>query len=214
MKRYLFKTFRLLVLSALVVFLSVLAINVVMINKAKDASYSSVSEVPTNDVALVFGSRFKTARGNINPFFYSRMKAAAELYHAKKVKHILVSGDNHSKDYDESTDMKNYLISLGIKSKDITLDYAGFRTLDSVVRCKEIFGVEKITLVSQEFHTPRALFLARAEGIDAIAYNADKVANSERVQFREKLARLKAFIDRYILFKKPKFLGEKEPIRI
>lgn len=194
--------------------LSVVAINYSMLQKAEAISYNDTKKIPERDVALVLGCSFKTARGNVNMFFQSRMKAVAALYKAGKIKHILVSGDNGRKEYDESTDMKNYLVNLGIKEKDITLDFAGFRTLDSVVRAKEIFGVEKLTVVSQAYHTPRALFLCESNGIDAIAFNAKRVEPSTKAEWRETLARVKAYIDVYVLNKKPKFLGKKEVIKI
>lgn len=145
------------------------------------------------------------------------MRAAADLYKMGKVKHILVSGDNHVENYNEARDMLNTLISLGVPKSAITLDYAGFRTLDSVVRCKEVFGVTHVTIISQQFHTERALYLARTHGIEAIAYTAkDPDYNKQigkMVLVREKFARLKAILD-VILGTKPKFLGKKEPILI
>ncbi|MFT4660860.1 MAG: SanA protein [Patiriisocius sp.] len=132
-----------------------------MIADSEFNRFNDIKLDTSNDVALVLGASYKTVRGKINPFFYSRMKAVAELYHAKKIKHVLVSGDNGRTDYDESTDMKNYLMTLGISDVDIALDFGGFKTFDSFLRCKEIFGVENVTIISQAFHTPRALFLAK-----------------------------------------------------
>lgn len=172
--------------------------------------YNSAAEVPTNDVALVLGTGKTTKRGYTNLYFKYRMQAAAQLYKSGKVQHLLLSGDNHTKGYDEPTDMRNFLIELGVPASAITLDYAGFRTLDSVVRAKEVFGQQSITIVSQRFHNERALFLARKHGIDAVALNAKDVPKQYHRygMVREVLARTKAMLDVYVLHTDPKFLGE------
>ena len=183
---------------------------------AKDQLYSSLNKIPTKDVALVLGANKKSRSGRTNLFFRYRMKAAAQLYKAGKVKHILVSGDNHIDSYDEASDMHDYLVRLGVPSRCITLDYAGFRTLDSVVRAKEVFCLHSFTIVSQQFHNERALFLCNRNDIDAIAFNAKDVPTkySYKTKAREYLARCKAILDTYILFKSPKYLGKKEPIKL
>ena len=122
--------------------------------------YNTINKLPQNDVALVLGTSKYTVNGYQNPYFYYRIEAAAKLYQAKKVKHILVSGDNRLKSYNEPKEMQQALEKRGIPTKAITLDYAGFRTLDSVVRSKEVFGQKRITIVSQKFHNHRALFIA------------------------------------------------------
>ena len=103
------------------------------------------------------------------------------------------------------------MIALGIPEDHIVLDYAGFRTLDSVERCKAVFQEDSITIISQEFHNLRALFIADHKKVDAIAFNAEKVGESYgfKTQLRERLARVKAVLDIYILNTKPKFYGEK-----
>jgi SanA protein len=139
------------------------------------------------------------------------MEAAAELYHAGKVRHLLLSGDNHTKNYDEPTDMKNYLIGLGVDPNDMTLDYAGFRTFDSIIRAKKIFGLSKFTIVSQEFHNQRALFICDQLGIEAVAYNAKEVYRGPNSLIREYLAKSNAVLD-ILIRTSPKFLGCKEYI--
>jgi len=106
--------------------------------------------------------------------------------------------------------MRSDLISSGIDSSIIYLDYAGFRTFDSIIRTKEIFGQDSITIISQAFHNQRAIFIASKEKISAIGFNAKDVNKSAgfKVQVREKLARVKVFID-YLFGKKPRFLGQK-----
>ncbi|MDQ1343894.1 MAG: SanA protein [Patescibacteria group bacterium] len=108
-----------------------------------------------------------------NAFFEFRMSAAADLYKNGKVDCLLVSGDNATKDYNEIKDMQLSLMEKGVPPERIIGDYAGFRTLDSVIRAKEVFGLSKLTVISQSSHAERALFVARIEGIDAVAYEAE-----------------------------------------
>ena len=126
------------------------------------------------------------------------------------VKHILVSGDNRTKYYNEPRDMLQALGDLNIPVSDISLDYAGLRTLDSVVRCKEVFGQDKVTIVTQEFHCYRSLFIANYLEMEAVAVSADNggpIGNT--LALREVLARSMAVLDLYVLGRSPKFLGEK-----
>ncbi len=132
------------------------------------------------------------------------------MFHAGKIDYILVSGDNSRQSYDEPTDFKNALIKGGVPSHKIYLDYAGFRTLDSIVRAKKVFGLNKFTIISQEFHNQRALYLAQHHNIDAVAYNAKEVLGQSgfKVKLREYLARTKMFID-LLIQTQPKYLGQK-----
>lgn len=181
---------------------------------AKEKIYTDIDEIPANNVALVLGTSKLIRDTYINNYYKYRLEAAAKLYHAGKVKHLILSGDNSRKDYDEPSDMQSDLIKMGVPENAMTLDYAGFRTLDSVVRCKEIFGQNKITVVSQPFHNERALFLAQQFDIEAIAFNAKMPEVRRKVLTREYLARCKAILDVYLLQKQPKFLGEKVAVNI
>ncbi|MCP4700630.1 MAG: hypothetical protein GY862_27820 [Gammaproteobacteria bacterium] len=178
--------------------------------------YSDVNTIPAKNVALVLGTSRRLRNGQSNRYFEYRMNAAAQLYKAGKIKHIIASGDNRKKSYNEPTDMLKALIKRGIPKTAITLDYAGFRTLDSVVRCREIFSQDDIIVVSQAFHNQRALFISEHHGIKAIAFNAEDVPAMEdlKTRLREYLARFKAVLDLYVLKTKPKFLGEKVDIRL
>ena len=182
-----------------------------MIN-AKGKTYSSVKEIPYNRVGLVLGTSPFTSTGHSNYFFTTRINADKELYKTGKVKKLIVSGDNHVKEYDEPGCMRDALIRKGVPSSAIVLDYAGFRTLDSVVRAKEVFGQEKITIISQRFHNERAIYLAEHYGIEAIGYNAKDAKRTKRslmiTVVRESISRVKMFID-FLTGKEPKFLGEK-----
>ncbi len=194
----------------------VLASHFWIANSAKGFTYTSANDVPARDVALVLGASPKAKGGHDNLFFKYRMEAAAALWKAGKVKCILVSGDNHSKNYDEATAMRTHLNELGVPDSVINLDFAGFRTLDSVVRCKDVFGQTSIVLVSQEFHNERALFIARHYGFDAVALNAQEVSlkYSIKTLVREYFARFKCVLDLYVLKTEPKFLGKKEMLKM
>ena len=171
----------------------------------------NVSDIPHNRVGLLLGTNSTTPRGTHNYYYTHRINAAAELFHAGKVDYLLISGDNSSKHYDEPTMMRDSLLLHGVPADRIVLDYAGFRTLDSVVRAKEVFGQSSFTIISQKFHNERALVQARHYGIDAIAYNADDVILGYpwiKVQCRERLARVKLYLD-LLTGKQPKFLGQK-----
>ncbi|MFM7605943.1 MAG: vancomycin high temperature exclusion protein [Prosthecobacter sp.] len=170
-----------------------------------------IEGLPPAPVAVVLGAAPRLANGRVNLFFRPRLEAAARLFKAGKVKALIVSGDNGSEDYDEPTEMKRVLIELGVPEGRIVCDYAGFRTLDSMVRAKEVFGQARFIVVSQRFHNERAVYLARAFGIEAWGLNAKDVpvALSVKTFLREKLACVKAVLDVNVLHTQPKFLGEK-----
>lgn len=178
-----------------------------------DSLYSSIELIPNNKVALLLGTN-KHVEGRLNLYYKFRIDAAVKLYKSGKIKYIIVSGDNSVKHYNEPEQMRDDLVKRGVPSSRIFLDYAGFRTLDSVVRSKEIFGQSKITIISQPFHNKRAVYIAKSKGINAIAYNARSVSRRYglKVHIRELFARVKLMLDLYIINKKPKFLGD--PISI
>ncbi len=198
-----------LTLSLLVVAVIFLS-NVYVERKAKNKTYNNTSDIPFNKVGLVLGTSKYVSTGNVNLFYKFRIEAAIALYKAGKIKYIIVSGDNGTQYYDEPTTFKEDLIKGGIPEENIFLDYAGFRTLDSVIRCKAIFGQESVTIISQQFHNERAIAIASAKNMEAIGYNAKNVGGSsgKKVKIREIFARVKLSLD--LLFnKKPKFLGKK-----
>ena len=181
---------------------------------AKGRIYSDVSLVPHRRVGLLLGCSRQLADGRTNLFFAYRVAAAETLFKAGRIDYLIVSGDNHVAGYDESTDMKQALEQLGVPADKIYSDFAGFRTLDSIVRAKEVFGQTNITVVSQEFHNQRAIYIARHEGIDAVGFNAQEVDayNSFLTRLREQFARVKTVLDVCLLGTRPKFLGS--PIEI
>jgi SanA protein len=193
-------------LSALFVFWA----NFTIDNETEDNVTSEISKLPNEKVGLLLGTSKTLANGNPNPYFFNRIKAAAELYHSGKIQNIIVSGDNSRKNYNEPEDMKNELVKAGVPVEKIYEDFAGFRTLDSVVRAKEIFGQKSFIVISQQFHNERAVYLARKNGIEAFGYNAKDVNKYAgfKTNFREKLARAKVFWD-FLFDVDPKFGGEK-----
>ncbi|WP_298761871.1 ElyC/SanA/YdcF family protein [uncultured Psychroserpens sp.] len=208
------KKLRLLVLLAVFILFALIITNYMVSYQAKDYVYNSVTDIPKNKVGLLLGTSKFLSNGNINLYYTYRINAAVALYNANKIEFVLISGDNGSKSYDEPTTFKTDLIAQGIPEDKIFLDYAGFRTLDSVIRSKKIFSQDSVTIISQQFHNERAIYLAKHNNINAIAYNAKDVQGRYglKVQLREYLARAKASMD--VLFNvEPKFLGEKIEIK-
>ena len=186
-----------------------------LINRAAQGrTYSDVASIPHRRVGLILGCAKIMPDGGTNQFFRYRVAAAARLYQAGKVDYLLVSGDNHVHSYDEAKDMKNSLAELGVPRAKIFCDYAGFRTLDSVVRARAVFGETQITIVSQEFHNRRAIFIARHRGIDAIGFNAAEVDayDSFTTLCREQLARVNTVLDIFLFRRRPRIFGPQVPI--
>ena len=174
--------------------------------------YTDIEKIPSKKAALVLGTAKYIAKGKQNYFYTYRIRAAAKLWKAKKVKAIVVSGDDGSHYFDEATAMYKDLIKLGVPAKYITRDFGGFRTFDSIVRAKEIFDLDDYIVVTQKFHLNRALYLAKAKGQKAIGFAAKSLEGTsslKKMQEREELAMIKAYLDINILNTKPKVLGKK-----
>jgi SanA protein len=179
-----------------------------------DRVFDSTDHIPYNDVALVLGTSKTTQRGNVNLHFTRRIEAAAKLYHAGKTRHILVSGDNHVATYDEPGDMRDALAAAGVPTNAVTCDYAGFRTLDSVVRAKSVFDLTNFTIVTEAFHCPRAVWIGKTRGMNVVAFAAPDLPARWMIKskLRETLARVQCGLDLYVLRRQPKFPGPSEPI--
>jgi SanA protein len=173
--------------------------------------YSNVQQIPARNVGLLLGTVEQLRGGGENPFFRNRIEAAVELYKHGKVRHLLVSGDNHRRGYNEPEDMRKALLANGVPDRAITRDYAGLRTLDSVVRAKEVFGVSNLTIISQRDHDQRALLIADHYGMDAIAFCAREVplSNSIMAHVHEWFARVKVVLDLYLLHTRPAHIGSR-----
>lgn len=206
---------RIVLITSLVCLVLLVTCNIWVVLSTRNRVYSDLAHLPEHRVALVLGTSHKTVGGGSNLFFEKRMETAAKLYHLGKIDHFILSGDNSSLYYNEPRAMQKALIGRGIPASAITLDYAGLRTLDSVVRSKEIFGQQKITIITQPFHSYRAIFISNYYNIDAVAMVADEpdLAYSFKVLFREYFARAKAVLDLYVLKTDPRYLGEKVHIR-
>lgn len=174
---------------------------------------TSIGDIPQHWAAVVLGCSRRVRGGQDNLYFALRVDAAVELYKAGRVDTLIVSGDNHIEGYDEPTDMKDALVAEGVPADRIVCDYAGFRTLDSVVRAKEVFGLNAFVIVSQPAHLKRAVFLARSFGCDAIGYAAEDVNGrySIKTTLREQLAKIAAVLDALVR-RSPKFLGPREAL--
>ena len=176
--------------------------------------FDDVSKVPGGKVALLFGTDDRVKGGTENLYFRYRIDAAEALWKAGKIRLILVSGDNSEKYYNEPEKMKKALVERGVPKDRIVCDYAGLRTLDSVVRAKEVFGLNDMVFVSQRFHNERASYLAKANGISYCGFNARDVAaqGGLKTKFREVGARVKMWLDVRVLGTMPRHLGDKIPL--
>ncbi|GCC49986.1 SanA protein [Chryseotalea sanaruensis] len=188
--------------------------NLWVVTSTQNQVYDSSKTAPHRSVALVLGTSRKLSDGRANPYFDNRITTAYNLYTAGKADYIIVSGDNRSKYYNEPAEMRKALIAKGVPSSIITLDFAGLRTFDSIVRCKEIFGQESITIITQPFHSYRSLFISNYFEMDAIVVVAEEpeAMQSLKVLTRELLARPLAILDLYVFNTEPRFLGEKEEL--
>ena len=204
-----------IIASLLIVLLTsiILLPNILIKNKSKGRLFDSTENLPKNRVGLLLGTG-KYLKSGINPYYRYRIEAAIQLFKTNKLDFILISGDNSRKNYDEPSAMKNDLVQAGIPGSRIFLDYAGFRTYDSIIRSKKIFGLDSMTIISQRFHNERAIYISRKFGMETIGYNAEDVALKRglKTRLREILARDKMMLD-LLLNKKPKFLGDKIEIK-
>ncbi|MCE1199126.1 MAG: YdcF family protein, partial [Marinilabiliales bacterium] len=197
-------------LAGLGFFIFVLWINLEVTRIGKQYSFNSAASIPHNHCAIVLGTNKFISAGKINLYYSYRIQSAVLLYKLKKVDYLIVSGDNRHKSYNEPVSMLNDLIEAGIPRERIILDYAGFRTLDSVIRCYMVFGQHRFTVISQPFHNHRAIFIGRKRGLEVIAYNAGDLNGrpSEKVILREIGARVLLAWD-LLMGTQPHFLGEK-----
>lgn len=175
--------------------------------------HDDVDRIEEGSVGLVFGCDDRID-GRENLYFRYRIDAAAELWKAGKVRCVIVSGDNRTKHYNEPERMKQALVEAGVPAGMVVADYAGLRTLDSVVRAKEVFGVENVTFVSQRFQNERAAYLAQAQGMSFQGYNARDVEGQGgwKTRIREVGARVKMWLDVNVLETRPRYLGEREEL--
>ena len=193
----------------ILIFAVIVCANYAVRHTAKAFIYQNIDSIPQNKAGLLLGTSKLLRSGLPNQYFQNRIQATVDLYKAGKIEVVVISGDNSRKGYNEPEDMKSELMLRGIPEDKIYLDYAGFRTLDSVVRMEKIFGQKSFTIISQKFHNQRAIYIAHAKGLQVVGYNAEDVNaySGFKTQLREKFARVKLFLDLWT-GKNPKFLGE------
>ena len=174
--------------------------------------YDEVDEIPHNHVGLVLGCVRYLESGRQNLYFTYRIEAATELFRAGKVDILLVSGASHRKGIDEAGSMKEALMDCGVPEAAIVCDRDGYRTIDSVLRAKLVYGQEQLTIISQVFHNLRAIYVAERRGIEAVGFNAQDVAppHGRMVRAREYLARMRVLIDVHVNNTQPRVLGQRE----
>jgi SanA protein len=204
MRLYLRRAFIALLCLALVL----LAIPVLMRASVGHYIHTIASSTPQAQVALVLGAA--VAHGKPSPILSERAASAVELYKAGKVSKILVTGDNGELSHDEVTPVKDFLLQQGVAAGDIFLDHAGFDTYSSMYRARDVFGAKTLIIVTQDFHLPRALFIARYLGLDAsglVAPGGDTLYE----YLREIPASAKALMDLFFR-REPKYLGPEIPL--
>jgi SanA protein len=194
----------------LVIIISIFAINLIIYIEARPYIYNKISEAPDVETAVIPGAAV-LSNGGLSPILRDRVDVAIQLYKLKKVSKIIVSGDNSTISYNEVNPVRIYLLDNGVLDQDIFLDYAGFNTYSTMYRARDIFKVSSILIVSQSFHLPRAVFIARELGINAYGVNADAGHILFKNYIREIFANEKAVLD-LIFSIKPKYLGAEIPI--
>lgn len=201
-------TIRLAALSAVSLLAFITLCNYLVARATNDYLYSDISTLPYNQVGVLLGTSKYSRVGGSNDHYRLRLDSAYRLYKAGKIDYILISGDNSSRFYDEPSTIRRDLLKRGVPSERIYRDYAGFRTLDSVLRAHFVFDLDSFTIISQAPHNKRALYIAQNHDIDAIAFNAGEGYNSDiSNKTREVLARVLAVLEVHFLNTGPKFLG-------
>jgi SanA protein len=196
-----------LVLGAPVGFaVATISANVWIRHLAKPFLRTESSEV-TAPVAIVPGASVHRD-GTPSPQLEDRLAAALALFRARRVDRILVSGARNGA-YDEAGPMRRWLIQRGVPASTIVDDHAGFRTLDTMERAAHTYSIDRAVVCTQSYHLPRAVFLARRAGIDALGLAVDGAAPNGSVEnsLRESLAGLMAFVDSYLLRRQPRQRG-------
>lgn len=198
----------------LVVLLFFVGGNLWMLSRTYPVIESSVTQCGPQRLGIVFGTSHWTRNGSQNPHFYSRMSTAAGLVHAGRVEHLLLSGDNRTHAYNEPRAMWRAVAGFGVSPEQLTMDYAGFSTFDTLVRAQHVFEVDKAVLVTQRWHLPRALYIGQTLGMQVSGCVASNysVDSEWRLRLREWVARVATLGDLYIWKRQAYFLGPAEPI--
>ena len=199
---------RLVFASLLAVIVLIFYCNHLIIESSRDSLYSSIQSVPHNKVGVLLGTSKYSRLGGNNDYYRLRLESAFKLFKAGKIDYILISGDNSTPYYDEPSTIRRDLLKKGIPADKIYRDYAGFRTLDSIIRASQVFALDRFTVISQATHNKRALYIAHHNDIDAIGFNAGDGKNTDFTNWaRELLARVLAVFEVHMLNTEPRFLG-------
>ena len=186
-------------------FASILAMVAFFYWSTRGQVFTEAKDIPSKPIAIVFGAGLHHGKPSL--VLQGRLDASIELYQSGKVKKLLMSGDNRTRYYNEPEAMRKYAVEHHVPNRDIILDYGGRDTYDTCYRAKNLFGVSDAVLVTQCYHAPRAVYLARGMGIDAVAYAVPNLDQFPTLQLsytgREYLADAKAFWDMHFSQRKP-----------
>ncbi|WP_316636378.1 ElyC/SanA/YdcF family protein [uncultured Flavobacterium sp.] len=202
MKKY----FKIFLFLAIIGLIAVVSVNYYVKSTTKKDIYYSLKRFPKNDVGIIFGAGIN---GNQpSKYLKDRLDAGILLYKSKRINKILLSGDNGRDEHDEITVMKNYCFNHGVDTTKIFVDYAGFDTYSTMYRAKHIFKIKKATLITQEYHLNRAIYIGQKLGIKSVGYSANhgEYLGYKYVCFREYSSRFKSFLD-VLRNREPRFVG-------
>ncbi|GAB2724131.1 SanA/YdcF family protein [Halomonas garicola] len=206
----------LMVLGALLLLAVLLLVagNIWVLTRTAPYIDSRLDSCRAQPVGVVFGTSSWTRTGVRNPHFIARMHTAARLVKNGRVDHLLLSGDNRTRSYNEPRAMWRDLSARGVASQRLTMDFAGFSTFDTLARAQDVFQLERAALITQRWHLPRAIYIARARGMDVTGCvaNDGAVEGEWRLRLREGVARVATLGDLYLWAREPYFLGPAEPI--
>ena len=192
----------------------VLGINgyVMAVTRKQILSAQQAAQIGDADCILVLGCRVYED-GTPSHMLEDRLQQSVELFELGAAPKLLMSGDHGQQEYDEVNTMKRYAVEHGVASSAVFMDHAGFSTYESLYRAKEVFGVEKVIIVTQRYHLYRALYIARQLGLEAYGVASDPRSYAGQImrEVREILARNKDFLNT-IFWPEPTYLGEQIPI--
>ncbi|MCI5161133.1 MAG: hypothetical protein D3917_03725 [Candidatus Electrothrix sp. AX5] len=188
----------------------IVVISNLLISRYGRYSFDVLNETPPVYCAILLGTSKYLRGGRRNLYYTYRIEAAKRLYKSGGCRKIIVSGDNGTRHYNEPRNMRKDLIKAGVPQEDIISDYAGFRTLDSIIRFKKVFGRQRGVVISQKFHNERAIYIGRAYGIELYGYNAQDIGvrSGLKTRLREVLSRVMCVLDVELLHTGPRFLGK------
>jgi len=200
------KYFKIILYLAIIGLVAIVSVNYYVKSSTKKNIYYSIKKFPKNDVGIIFGAGINGDQPS--KYLKDRLDAGISLYKANRINKILLSGDNGSDEHDELTVMKNYCFNHGVDTTKIFIDYAGFDTYSTMYRAKHIFKIKKATLISQEYHLNRAIYIGQKLGIKSVGYSANngEYLGYKYVTFREYGSIFKSFFD-VLRNREPHFLG-------